>query len=325
MQWVYHLIDPCWIIMILDSIHVLHQNSKSFTCAVCVKMALFVFRNNGPHIELMRFDDRSCNHTAYKSHMFKLTLKLSHLSSLFEFFVDNLKAYMYSGCENCHICVPDRHATYLTFVSFDDRSFSNTAYKSPMFTLNWKINQFDSFVDHVKVHMYSVGKNSPIYISALWFTHHPPVKLQGTPILKDKSNTQTIIRNTNSTEGIILNRYRCTSQRINLGNFVYMSCFSCFLWTFWYRVDSISLRQKCGKGHLDITCFNFGKCRKSTTRIMYIQKESKYIGIHFLILSNISAAYIWNSLIMINIRHILMSEICHSRRDGWPVFDPLAR
>lgn len=65
----------------------------------------------------------------------------------------------------------------------------------------------------------------------LRFTHHSLVKFQGNPIFfKDKSNTQQMIRIKNSTEGIILNRFKQTPQRINSGNFGCMAFFMFFFY-----------------------------------------------------------------------------------------------
>ena len=55
-------------------------------------------------------------------------------------------------------------------MSFDDRYFDHTACKRPMFTLDWKINQFDPFVDHTEFHMYSVCENGSICVSATPFS-----------------------------------------------------------------------------------------------------------------------------------------------------------
>ena len=57
------------------------------------------------------------------------------------------------------------------------------------------------------------------------FTHHSPVKQKGQKKYKNNLNTQQIIRNKNCRERIILNRFKCTSQSINLWNFTYMSFF----------------------------------------------------------------------------------------------------
>ena len=80
-----------------------------------------------------------------------------------------------------------------------------------------------------------------------------------------------------------------------------------------------------GKGHLDTTCFNFDKCQNSLSRRLPIHKEAKYIGIPIIIGYTISNTYICQWFIMINSGHVLMSEFCQSRKDGWASFNTLAR